>query len=176
VVITGSGVAVADKFFKGVKVPTHNEVGIVIRPVCAGLADFIEDCGKQDPDRHCWGDLLMMAQIEYSRKEVVLALKAMKLKGWSCFIAHTWAPATQELVTAFQSARKGEVECKTWFAKAIRRGTLYGAVGLARTVWKTERNKWKFAVEIDKCSDEEFVEKIIEWFEKTEVIHASNNG
>lgn len=166
----------ADKYFKGVKVPSHKEVGDVVRPACSGLADYIEECGREDPDKHCWGDLLMMSQMHYSRKEVIAALKAMKLKGWSCFIAHTWAPATEDLVRAFIDAREGKLECSTWFAKVIRRGTLYGAVGLARDIWKKERDRWKYSIELGECSDEKFVEEIIKWFENTEVIHASNNG
>jgi len=167
---------VADKYFKGVKVPSHKEVAQVVRSVCPGLADYIEDCGKKDPDKHCWGDLLLMSQMRYSRKEVILAIKAMKLKGWACFIAHTWAPATQELITAFESARERELECSTWFTRAVRRATLYGAVGLARDVWKLERDKWFSSVGLTEYTDEEFVEKIINWFENTEGIYATNNG
>ena len=165
-----------DKYFKGVKVPLHSEVAEVVRPVCQGLADYIEDCGKKDPDKHCWGDLLMISQMNYTRKEVILALKAMKLKGWACFIAHTWAPATQELVRAFEKARNDELECSTWFARLVRSNTFYGSVGLARDIWKQERDKWKYSIGLGECSDDKFVEQIINWFEKTEVIRASNNG
>jgi hypothetical protein len=139
-------------------IPTHEEVAAVLDASHPGIAKMLREC---DPKRHCWGDLVIRVQEEFTPHEVATAFRRLAMKGWKQNIVMTWCPLTEPV-------RRKMAEVRGLVDDRASRRSIYGAIVLVRDLWQKTRDEWMRRWALRSDNDPAFFNAIVMYLEALE--------